>query len=64
MTNGIFRACSNECHVTPAFKFHSASPDPKAAINTEPSATVIQINIIGVYYMLIGRKILSSILHP
>lgn len=50
--------------MTPTFKFHSASPDPKAAINTEPSAKLIQINIIGVHYMLIGSKFLSSVLHP
>lgn len=50
--------------MTPTFKFHSASPDPKAAINTAPSAKLIQINIIGVHYMLIGSKFLSSVLHP
>lgn len=50
--------------MTPAFTFHSASLDPTAAINAEPSATLIQINIIGVHYMLIERTVLSSILHP
>lgn len=36
------------------FKFQTASPDPEAAINTGPSAT-LQISIIGVHYMLIGN---------
>lgn len=58
------RLCSNEGHVTPTFKFQTASPDPKAAINTEPSAT-LQINIIGVHYMLIeGTFFFPTILCP
>lgn len=49
--------------MTPTFKFQTASPDPKAAINTGPSAT-LQINIIGVHYMLIESTFLSTILRP
>lgn len=64
MTKGyLVEFCSNECHVTPTFKFQTVSPDLKAAINTRPSAA-LQINIIGVHYMLIESTFLSSILHP
>lgn len=49
--------------MTPTFTFQTASSDPKAAINTGPSAT-LQINIIGVHYMLIESTFLSTILRP
>lgn len=42
------------------FKFQMASPDPEAAINTGPSAT-LQISIIGVHYMLMGNTFLPTI---
>lgn len=52
------RLRGNERHVTPTFKFQTATPDPEAAINAEPSA-MPQINIIGVHYMLIASTFFS-----